>query len=111
MDWKVGGGHGFTFVQLGLGVFENVSRNARLVSTFSNLFLEHVKKFSKVDIPSRSVLGSHIIAARPKPEKRNVVLPIVARAPKVRYLAFYMDDFPQQLVVLVAIDANAIVQG
>lgn len=105
--WK--GKH--TLVELGLGILQNIPRNARLVDSLGDAVLEDIQQVGQVLIPALTELLSLAIRLGQNPQQRDVILPVVAGATEVRDSALDIDDLAQQLVVHVALDAEAIVQG
>lgn len=100
----------YTFVELCLGVFDDVACDAGLIGTFFDLVSEGVEEAVHVDVSALAELDRFVGLAGEEAEERDVVLPVVACGPEVSYASLDVYNLLEKWCVLVTVDAVAIVQ-
>lgn len=101
---------GHTFIKFGFRVLQDVSSNARLISTIRNILLQRRQQLGQILIPPRPVLLRPGTTTRPQSQQRDVVLPIIARAPEIRNLTLDMRNLLQQSIFNVSINSEPVIQ-
>lgn len=99
-----------THTELGLGVLENVARDARLVGAVGDALLEVRQHVGQVLVAAGAKLLGLCALLAPHAQQRDVVLPVVARGAKVGNHALDVGYLAQQRAVDGALDAEAIVE-
>lgn len=100
-----------TFVQLGLGVLQNVTRDAWLVGALGNTILENLQQIAQILVTTLTELLRLAVLLGEDTKQGDVVLPVVAGTAEVGDTTFHIDDFVQQLIVHIALDTEPVVEG
>lgn len=99
-----------TIVQLGLGVFENVTCDARLICSLGDSILQHVEQVGEIFVPATAVIFRLVVHVGKNAQQRNVVLPVVRSTTEVGYPALHIDNLVQQPIIHITLDPEAVVE-
>ena len=100
-----------TFIQDGLGVFQDVSGYTGFIFPLGNLVLEFIQEQCQICISSGAKLSRLGILAWPESQQGNVVLPVIACTPEIRNDTLDMADFLKQSILNGSVDADAVVES
>lgn len=100
-----------TFIQLSLGVLQNVTRDAWLVSALGNTVLENLQQIAQILVAPPAELLCLTVLLGEDTKQRDVVLPVVAGTAEVGDTTLDINDLVQQLIVHIALDTETVVES
>lgn len=100
-----------TFVQLGLGVLQNVTRDAWLVGALGNTILENLQQIAQILVATLAELLRLAVLLGEDTKQGDVVLPVIAGTAEIGDTTLHIDDLVQQLIVHIALDTEPVVEG
>lgn len=100
-----------TVIKLSFRVLDNVSGNAGLIRALRDSILEHIQQISHVLVTASAELLGLVVHLCENPKQRDIVLPVIAGAAEVGDATLDSDNLLKKLIVDVALNAEAVVEG